>query len=60
MKLQLGGFATESGQEIAWESSLSETAFKLSPCGEKTVVLSVTVDCAKFAPPQPTLTPGQT
>lgn len=38
VKLQLGGFATESRQEIAWESSLSETAFKLSPCGEKTAV----------------------
>ena len=54
VKLQLGGFATESGQEIAWVAAVSETAFKLPPCGEKTVVLSVTVDCSKFQPaPQP-------
>jgi hypothetical protein len=51
--LQLGGFATESGQQIGWQSSLSETAFKLPPCGEKIVVLSVTVDCSKFQPAPP-------
>jgi len=58
VKLQLGGFASESGQETGWVAALSETEFKLPPCGEKTVVLSVAVDCAKFQPaPQPTPAP---
>jgi hypothetical protein len=52
VKLQLGAFATESGHEIGWVAALSETEFKLHPCGEKTVVLSVTVDCSKFQPAQ--------
>jgi len=61
VKLQLGGFATESGQEIGWVAAVSETEFKLPPCGEKTVVLSVAVDCAKFQPaPQPGTTPAGT
>jgi hypothetical protein len=52
--LQLGAFATEAGQEIGWQATVSPTTFKLSPCGERTVVLSVTVDCSKFQPaPQP-------
>ena len=52
--LQLGAFATEAGQEIGWQAAVSPTTFKLSPCGEKTVVLSVTVDCSKFQQaPQP-------
>jgi hypothetical protein len=50
VKLQLGAFATESGQETGWVAAVSETEFKLPPCGEKTVVLSVAVDCAKFQP----------
>jgi hypothetical protein len=52
VKLQLGAFATESGLEPGWQATLSETAFKLPPCGEKTVVLAVPVDCAKLAPPR--------
>jgi hypothetical protein len=56
--LQLGGFATESGQQIGWEAAVSETTFKLPPCGEKTVVLSVAVDCSKFAQQQPTPQPA--
>jgi hypothetical protein len=52
--LQLGAFATEAGQEIGWQATVSPTTFKLSPCGERTVVLSVTVDCSKFQQaPQP-------
>jgi len=57
VKLQLGPFATESGKEVGWVAAVSETEFKLSPCGEKTVVLSVAVDCAKF---QPAPAPGTT
>jgi hypothetical protein len=49
VKLQLGAFATESGQEPGWQATLSETEFKLPPCGEKTILLTVTVDCGKLA-----------
>ena len=45
INLQLGSFATESGQDVVWTASLSETAFKLPPCGEKTILVSVNVDC---------------
>jgi hypothetical protein len=46
--LQLSGFATASGKELGWLAVLSETAFKLGPCAEKTVLLRVEVDCSKF------------
>jgi hypothetical protein len=48
VKLELGAFATDSGKELGWQTKLSDTQFKLGPCGEKTVVLTVTVDCSKF------------
>jgi hypothetical protein len=48
VKLQLGAFATDSGQELGWQASLSESEFKLPPCGEKTVLLTVNVDCGKI------------
>ena len=44
--LQLGAFATESGKELGWQATLSETQFKLPPCGEKTILLTVPVDCS--------------
>ena len=47
VKLQLGAFATDGGKELGWQAELSETEFKLSPCGEKTVILTVTIDCGK-------------
>lgn len=46
--LQLGNFATESGQDAGWKAAVSPTTFKLPPCGETTVVLSVNVDCSKL------------
>ena len=53
--LQLGNFATESGGDVGWKAALSQTAFKLAPCGQATVVLSVEVDCSKLigTPRQP-------
>jgi hypothetical protein len=48
VKLQLGSFVTDSGQELGWQPALSETEFKLPPCGEKTVVLTVNVDCGRL------------
>lgn len=48
VKLQLGAFATESGRELGWQTALSESEFKLPPCGEKTVLVKVTVDCGKI------------
>lgn len=62
VKLELGAFATDSGKELGWEAKLSETQFKLGPCGERTVVLTVRVDCSKFGTPaqgdQPRETPN--
>jgi hypothetical protein len=49
VKLQLGAFATASGKELGWNAELSDTDFNLPPCGEKTVVLKVTVDCGPFS-----------
>jgi hypothetical protein len=49
--LQLGNFATESGQDVGWQASLSTSTFKLPPCGETTVLLSMNVDCSKLGVP---------
>jgi len=49
VKLQLGAFATASGKELGWNAELSDTDFKLPPCGEKTVVLKVMVDCGALS-----------
>jgi hypothetical protein len=48
VKLELGAFSTASGRELGWQASFSESQFKLPPCGRKTVMLSVFVDCAKL------------
>jgi hypothetical protein len=57
VRLDLGAFATRGGQELGWQASFSESEFKLPPCGRKTVMLGVTVDCGKLVgQPQP---PGQ-
>ncbi len=53
VKLTLGAFATASGQEAGWETQVSDPEFKLGPCGEKTVVVSVRVDCSKIGTTQP-------
>jgi len=46
--LQIGNFATEGGKDVGWKPSLSTTQFKLAPCGETTVLLTVSVDCNGF------------
>jgi hypothetical protein len=53
VRLELGAFATASGQELGWQAAFSETAFTLPPCGRKTVLLSVNVDCGKLVPQSP-------
>lgn len=55
VKLELGAFATRGGQELGWRAAFSESEFKLPPCGRKTVMLGVAVDCSKLVgePQQP-------
>jgi hypothetical protein len=53
--LELGSLLTDSGRKLDWPVSLSETTFTLGPCGEKTVSLTVTVNCG-----QSDTTPGRT
>jgi len=48
VKLQLENFVTEGGQDLGWKAAVSPTEFKLAPCGQATVILSVEVDCAKL------------
>ena len=48
VKLELAPFLGESGQPTSWQAALSETEFKLGPCGEKTVLLTVTIDCGNL------------
>jgi hypothetical protein len=43
--LELGQFKSENGQPANWQASLSETTFTLPPCGEKTVILRVSINC---------------
>jgi len=45
--LEFGAFLTDSGQQLAWKGSLSETTFTLGPCGEKTVTITVNIDCGQ-------------
>ena len=52
--LTLGGFTTEGGQSVAWKAAVSPATFKLAPCGETTVLLSVLVDCSALAGTPPT------
>jgi hypothetical protein len=59
VKLHLGAFVTDSGHEVGWHAALSEGEFKLPPCGEKTVLITVTVDCAKAAATNPAGAEGQ-
>lgn len=49
--LQLGNFATENGQNVGWQASVSPTTFKTAPCGETTVLLTVNVDCSQLGVP---------
>jgi hypothetical protein len=53
--LELGAFSTRGGQQLGWQASFSESAFKLPPCGRKTVMLDVAVECGQLIrqPQQP-------
>jgi hypothetical protein len=51
--LQLGNFATESGQDLGWKAAVTPATFTLPPCGETTVLLTVNVDCSKWGIQQP-------
>jgi hypothetical protein len=55
VKLELGAFATRGGQELGWQASFSESEFRLPPCGRKTIMLDVAVECGKLVrqPQQP-------
>jgi hypothetical protein len=48
--LTLGAFATSGGKELGWQASLSDTNFTLPACGEKTVLLTVPVQCGSQDP----------
>lgn len=54
IKLELGAFLSESGQQAGWQSSLSATEFTLPPCGRKTILVSVNVDCGTATTTNPT------
>ncbi len=60
VKLELGPFVTESGK-VLWQGTISEPSFKLPPCGEKTILVKVQVNCSSFDPQTPgdTETPGR-
>jgi hypothetical protein len=47
VKLELAQFLGENGQQLNWPVTISETEFTLGPCGEKTVLLTVNIECAK-------------
>ncbi len=49
--LTLGAFATRSGRELGWHAALSDATFTLPACGEKTVILTVAVQCGTQTPP---------
>ena len=48
--LTLGAFASRAGKELGWKAALSDTTFTLPACGEKTVVLTVAVQCGTQNP----------
>jgi hypothetical protein len=53
--VEMGSFLTDGGQQLPWKVSLpeSETTFTLPPCGEKTVSITVTIDCGQTATDNP-------
>lgn len=57
VKLELGPFVTDSGKEM-WHGTLSEQEFKLAPCGEKTIIIRVPVNCGTIKQ-DPNTPPGQ-
>jgi hypothetical protein len=52
VKLELGPFVTEDGREL-WRGDVSEPSFKLPPCGEKTILIRVLVNCGSLAAQPP-------
>jgi len=48
--VQLGEFITDGGRPLAWKAALSETQFTLSPCSQKTVLITVNIDCRQDQP----------
>ncbi|MGH9143096.1 MAG: hypothetical protein ACRD2I_18345 [Vicinamibacterales bacterium] len=57
VKLELEKFVTAGGRELKWGAQLSDAEFTLKPCDEKTIVVSVLVNCDTFTGDQ---TPGTT
>lgn len=51
--LDFGSFLTDGGQQLAWKGSLSETTFTLPPCGEKTISITVAIDCGQTTDTHP-------
>jgi len=50
VNVQVGGFLTDSGQQLPWKASITDTQFTLPPCGEKTVMITVSIDCGQSNP----------
>lgn len=47
VSLQMGGFSTDSGNQLPWKASLSETKFTLGPCSRKSIFIAVNIDCGQ-------------
>ena len=50
INVQIGEFATDGGQPLAWKASLSESQFTLNPCSRKTIFIAVNIDCGQGNP----------
>jgi len=50
VNIQISSFVTDSGQALPWKAMISETQFTLPPCGEKTVMVGVSIDCGQTNP----------
>lgn len=50
VNVQISGFATDSGRPLAWKASLSESQFTLAPCSQKTILITVAIDCGQGDP----------
>ena len=50
VSVQIGDFATDSGHPLGWKTAISETKFTLAPCGQKTILIMVNIDCRQENP----------
>ena len=50
VNVQVSGFTTDGGQQLPWKAALSESQFTLTPCGEKTIMIGVSIDCGSTNP----------